>query len=107
MPQKLAHRTSVIFPANRPATLPEARLCSAGFPSARVRAGSLGDVQLTVFWERMSAQFGASYAQSVAKDYVFSGLGGRTVERALADGVDAKVVWRAVCEVFDVPERLR
>jgi hypothetical protein len=64
-------------------------------------------VQLTVFWERMAAQFGAAYASSVAKDYVFAGLGGRTVEQALADGVDAKIVWRAVCEVFDVPERLR
>ncbi len=55
----------------------------------------------------MYAQFGAAYAQSVAKDYVFAGLGGRTVERALADGEDAKVIWRAVCEVFDVPDRLR
>ena len=64
-------------------------------------------MQLTLFWERMAAQFGAAYAQSVAKDYVFAGLGGRTVEQALADGEDAKVVWRAVCEVFDVPERLR
>ena len=43
----------------------------------------------------MNAQFGDSYAQSVAKDFVFDQLGGRTVERALADGVDAKVVWRA------------
>ena len=47
------------------------------------------------------------YAQSVAKDYVFARLGGRTIERALADGEDAKVVWRAVCETFDVPEKLR
>jgi hypothetical protein len=43
----------------------------------------------------------------VAKDYVFARLGGRTIERALADGEDAKVVWRAVCETFDVPEKLR
>jgi Protein of unknown function (DUF3046) len=64
-------------------------------------------VQLTAFWERMTAQFGAAYAQSVAKDYVFAGLGGRTVERALAEGVDAKTIWRAVCEVFEVPDRLR
>jgi hypothetical protein len=64
-------------------------------------------VQLTVFWDRMTAQFGDVYAQSVAKDFVLAGLGGRTVERALADGVEAKVVWRAVCEVFDVPDRLR
>ena len=55
----------------------------------------------------MRAQFGDSYADSVAKDFVLAGLGGRTVNQALADGVDAKTVWRAVCEVFDVPERLR
>jgi len=55
----------------------------------------------------MSAQFGEAYAQSVAKDYVFANLGGRTVERALADGVDAKLVWRAVCDTFNVPENLR
>jgi Protein of unknown function (DUF3046) len=65
------------------------------------------NVRLTEFWDRMTAQFGATYARSVAKDYVFAGLGERTVERALADGEDAKVVWRAVCETFDVPERLR
>jgi hypothetical protein len=64
-------------------------------------------VRLTVFWERMRAQFGESYAESVAKDYVLSGLGGRTVSKALADGEDAKVVWRAVCETFNVPESLR
>jgi hypothetical protein len=55
----------------------------------------------------MRAQFGDVYAQSVAKDYVFSKLGGRTIERALAEGEDAKVVWRAVCDTFDVPEKLR
>ncbi len=62
---------------------------------------------MTEFWARMRTQFGDVYAQSVAKDYVFEKLGGRTIERALADGEDAKVVWRAVCETFDVPERLR
>jgi hypothetical protein len=55
----------------------------------------------------MRAQFGDVYAQSVAKDYVFDKLGGRTIERALADGEDAKVVWRAVCDTFNVPENLR
>ena len=64
-------------------------------------------VRLTVFWERMRAEFGDSYAESVAKDYVLSSLGGRTVTKALADGVDAKVVWRAVCETFNVPESQR
>jgi len=64
-------------------------------------------VRQTVFWERMREQFGAAYAESVAKDYVLSSLGGRTVNKALADGVDAKIVWRAVCETFNVPESLR
>jgi hypothetical protein len=64
-------------------------------------------VRLTEFWARMRAQFGEAYAQSVAKDYVFEKLDGRTVERALADGVDAKRVWRAVCDTFDVPESIR
>ncbi len=64
-------------------------------------------VRLTEFWARMRAQFGEAYAQSVAKDYVFEKLDGRTIERALADGVDAKRVWRAVCDTFDVPESIR
>jgi hypothetical protein len=64
-------------------------------------------VRLTVFWDRMNQQFGERYAQSVAKDYVMAELGGRTVEQALADGVDAKAVWQAVCANFEVPQRLR
>jgi Protein of unknown function (DUF3046) len=64
-------------------------------------------VRLTEFWRRMNTQFGEVYAQSVAKDFVFANLGGRTVERALADGVDTKVVWRAVCDTFKVPDNLR
>jgi hypothetical protein len=64
-------------------------------------------VRLTDFWERMRAQFGDTYAESVAKDYVLSNLGGRTVNKALADGEDAKVVWRAVCETFNVADSLR
>lgn len=55
----------------------------------------------------MESQFGDVYAHSLAKDFVFSQLGGRTVDRALADGMDAKVIWRAVCDTFKVPESLR
>jgi hypothetical protein len=55
----------------------------------------------------MRAQFGETYAESVAKDFVLSGLGGRTVNKALSDGEDAQVVWRAVCETFNVPQSLR
>ena len=64
-------------------------------------------MRLTVFWERMRAQFGEAYAESVAKDQVIAALGDRTVNQALANGEDPKTVWRAVCETFDVPQRLR
>jgi len=69
--------------------------------------GSLAAVKLTEFWNRMREQFGEVYAESVAKDQVLGAHGGRTVNQALADGEDAKTVWRAVVETFDVPERLR
>lgn len=55
----------------------------------------------------MSEQFGDTYAESVAKDFVLSPLGDRTVNKALSDGEDVKVVWRAVAETFNVPDRLR
>ena len=64
-------------------------------------------MRLTEFWDRMRAQFGDVYAESVAKDQVLAALGDRTVNQALADGEDPKTVWRAVAETFDVPERLR
>ncbi|HLV73180.1 DUF3046 family protein [Actinomadura hallensis] len=64
-------------------------------------------MRLTVFWDRMNQQFGESYAQSVAKDYVMAELDGRTIEQALADGEPAKKVWQAVVDTFDVPSRLQ
>ena len=64
-------------------------------------------MRLSEFWTQMRAQFGDAYATSVAKDHVLAGLGERTVDQALADGIDPKIVWRAVCAEFDVPQRLR
>ena len=64
-------------------------------------------MRLTEFWARMREQFGDVYAESLAKDYVLSNLDGRTVNQALADGVDAKVVWRAVCDTFNISDSLR
>lgn len=60
-------------------------------------------VRLSEFWKRMESRFGVSYARSYATDQVLATLGGRTVERALADGDDAKTVWRAVCEATQAP----
>jgi hypothetical protein len=64
-------------------------------------------MRLTEFWRRMRAHFGEVYAESVARDYVLADLGGRTVEQALAAGLETKEIWRAVCVEFDVPARER
>jgi hypothetical protein len=64
-------------------------------------------VRLTDFWERMRAELGESYAESYAKDTVIAGLGGRTVEQALAAGEETKTVWRAVCDALELPPTKR
>lgn len=55
------------------------------------------------FWARMYDHFGEMYAESFARDYVLDELSSRTVQRALADGYDAKDVWRAVCDEMGIP----
>ena len=66
-------------------------------------------MRLTDFWERLEQVFGRGYAQSVAHDLVISQLGGRTIEQALAAGVETVVVWRAVVAAYPdrVPSKLR
>jgi len=63
-------------------------------------------MQLTDFWARMRATFGP-HADSLAELHVFTELGGRTAEQALAAGEPARRVWRAVCEGMEVPASLR
>jgi hypothetical protein len=66
----------------------------------------VGVVKTTEFWRRMDERFGATYARSVAADYRLPELGS-TVDEALAAGVEAKDVWRAVCAEFEMPAGLR
>lgn len=51
----------------------------------------------------MDDRFGEAYARSYAADQVLSTLGSRTVDRALTDGDDPKLVWRAVCDATQAP----
>nr|WP_204342340.1 DUF3046 domain-containing protein [Micromonospora terminaliae] len=64
---------------------------------------------MTDFWARLEEAFGPGYATSIASDQVLSQLGGRTIEQALAAGVETHVVWRAVVAAYPdrVPARLR
>jgi hypothetical protein len=66
-------------------------------------------VRLTDFWARLEQAFGAGYARSLAADQTFAGLGDRTIDEALAQGVATVTVWRAVVAAYPdrVPSRLR
>jgi len=57
----------------------------------------------TIFRNMMAKEFGEIRADMLARDHVFSALGSRTVDEALEAGMPAKEIWRAVCEVFEVP----
>ena len=66
-----------------------------------------GGVRLTQFRELMTAEFGAARAAAVSRDHVLADLGDRTVEQALEAGIDARKVWLAVCDAYDVPPARR
>jgi len=55
----------------------------------------------------MEQALGAQPAETFARDQVIGSLGDRTVREALAAGLPAKDVWRAVCATLDLPARLR
>ena len=55
----------------------------------------------------MEDQFGPMRAQTVARDHVFSALGGRTAAEAIEAGLPVRKVWLAVCVEYEVPVRER
>jgi len=64
-------------------------------------------MRLTEFWWRMERHLGKDYADSWARDQVIGELGSRTVYEALDAGEYPKVVWRAVCDVLELPANER
>jgi hypothetical protein len=77
--------------------------------STRVSLGvsDTAPVRLTDFWQRMGDQFGPTYAESFARDFVLSELGGRTIREAIEQGDEVVAVWRAVCRTVEVDPQLR
>jgi hypothetical protein len=63
---------------------------------------------LTDFWDRLDQVFGPVYARSIAADHSFSVLGDRTIDQAVAHGIDTATIWRAVVAAYPdrVPARL-
>ena len=64
-------------------------------------------MRLQEFWSRLDHQFGIMRAQSVARDHVFSALGGRSAVQAIEAGVPVRRVWLAICEEYEVPPKER
>ncbi len=64
-------------------------------------------MRLQEFWSRLERQFGSMRAQSVARDHVFSALGGRTAVQAIEAGLPVRKVWLAICEEYEVPVKER
>jgi Protein of unknown function (DUF3046) len=60
-------------------------------------------VRHTEFWGRMEHHLGSAYSTTWAREQVLAGLGGRTVDEALAAGEPPKSVWRAVWEALELP----
>ncbi len=60
-------------------------------------------MRLTQFRELVVERFGSVRGASMLVDHVLTGLGGRTAEQAIEDGVDPRDVWWALCADFDVP----
>jgi hypothetical protein len=63
-------------------------------------------VRSSEFWQLVDAVFGAR-GSLVVRDHVLTALGGITAEQALAGGTDARRVWWAICDDFEVPEHRR
>jgi hypothetical protein len=64
-------------------------------------------VRLQEFWSRLDEQFGSMRAQTVARDHVFSDLGGVSAVDAINTGTPVRKVWLAICEAYDVPPKER
>jgi hypothetical protein len=48
--------------------------------------------------ERLALSFGEEWAPSFSQDIAISEIGSMTVNEALKAGIEADVIWRAVCK---------
>ncbi|CAB4332939.1 unannotated protein [freshwater metagenome] len=48
--------------------------------------------------ERLAVSFGEQWAPSFSQDIAISELGSKTVNEALAAGLEVDEIWRAVCK---------
>lgn len=61
-------------------------------------------MRLSEFKELMADEFGRGYGEVIFRDLVLSSLEDQTGQQALADGVDPRVIWLAICQANSVPK---
>ncbi|MDQ0574990.1 DUF3046 domain-containing protein [Agromyces albus] len=64
-------------------------------------------MRLSEFQIAVEEEFGPGYAGVLVNDLVLATFDGRTARQALADGVDPRAVWLALCDAADVPPARR
>lgn len=58
------------------------------------------------FWTLLRDEFGSANAGVIASSLELPGLQ-TTAQGALANGVDPRIVWTAVCDLHDIPQERR
>jgi hypothetical protein len=61
----------------------------------------------TELWVRMDTHLGRGYSRVWSAEHSLAELDGRTVDQALAAGLSAKEIWRAVWAALELPVRER
>ncbi|TCD54882.1 DUF3046 domain-containing protein [Alloscardovia theropitheci] len=59
------------------------------------------------FWQLLDEVFGRSYGRSLAHDQALDKLDNKTVEEALSQGIEPRVVWNVLCDQMDIPDPQR
>ena len=60
-------------------------------------------MRLTQFWTAVTDEFGSAHGRTLVHDLVIGDLGDLTAEQALANGLDIRGTWLALCKATDVP----
>ena len=61
----------------------------------------------TELWLRLQHHLGAGYYRVWAAEFSLAALQHRTVVQALREGESSKIIWRAVWEALELPDRDR
>ena len=61
-------------------------------------------MRLSQFNELMNDEFGREYAAVISRDLVLGALLDKTADQAMAEGMDPREIWLAICDSAGVPK---